>query len=197
MDGAWLARLRWRHRGAWLWPAFAALTIADAVIGHELPPVGDSQRVVAAALLGCGLNLAGVVALSWPIGALIRRVRPDLPAVVARDYGGTLVIVVVTAALLAVGLAHRSTVVAHREAMREATTRAEAWIGDRAPSEFRRNLASMSVLVIEAGRIYRACVQSVAASRTYCVVVNDQLPFQRSVRPAGSEPNSGLATGAD
>jgi hypothetical protein len=197
MDGAWLARARWRRRGAWLWPAFAALTIADAVIGHELPPAGDAQTVVAAALLGCALNLIGVVVLSWPVGALIRRVRPDLPMVVARDYGGTLVVAVVTAGLLAVGLGHRSTVLAHRQALREATARAEAWIGDRAPAEFRRDVGSMSVFTIQAGRIYRACVRSVSGTRAYCVVVDDQQPVQRSVRPAGSEPNSGLATGAD
>jgi hypothetical protein len=197
MDGAWLARLRWRRRGAWLWPAFAILTIADAIIGHELPPAGDAQTVVAAALLGCGLNLVGVVVLSWPAGELIRRARSDLPSVVARDYGGTFVLAAVTAALLAVGLAHRSTVLAHREALREATARAEAWIGDRAPAEFRRDAASMSVFVIEVGRIYRACVRSIDGARTYCVVVDDQLPPERSVRPAGSEPNSGLASGAD
>jgi hypothetical protein len=179
-----------------MWPAFAVLTIVDAVVGHQLPPAGDTESVFAAALLGCGLNLAGVVLLSWPIGALIRRARPDLPMVVARDYGGTLVIVAVTASLLAVGLAHRSTVLAHRDALREAMVRAEAWIGDRAPAEFRREVASMSVFTIQEGRIYRACVRSERA-RTFCVVVDDRRPFQHSVRPAGSEPNSGLATGAD
>ena len=46
MDGAWVARARWRRRGAWLWPAFAAFTIADAVIGHELPPAGDAETIV-------------------------------------------------------------------------------------------------------------------------------------------------------
>jgi hypothetical protein len=197
MDGAWLARLRWRRRGAWMWPAFAALTIADAVVGHELPPAGDGQSVAAAALLGCALNLIGVVVLSWPVSLLIRRARSDLPAVVARDYGGTLVLVAVTGALLAIGLAHRSSVLADREALRQATVRAEAWIGDRAPAEFRRETGSISVFTIETGRIYRACVRSMSGTRTYCVVVNDQVPFPRGVRFAGSEPNSGLATGMD
>ena len=197
MDGAWVARVRWRRRGAWLWPAFAAFTVADAVIGHELPPTGDSQTIVAAALLGCAINLIVVVVLSWPVGALIRRRRSDLPMIVARDYGGTLMVAAVTAALLAIGLAHRSTILAHRDALREATVRAEAFIGDRAPAQFRRGLASMSVFTIEPGRIYRACVRSVAGVRTYCVVVDDQQPFARSVRPAGSEPNSGLAAGTD
>jgi hypothetical protein len=197
MDGAWVARVRWRRRGAWLWPTFTAFTIADAIIGHELPPAGDGQTIIAAALLGCALNLIGVVVLSWPAGALIRRRRSDLPTVVARDYGGTLVVIAISAALLAVGLAHRSTVLAHRGALRDATARAEAWIGDRAPAEFRRDLGSMTIFVIEPGHIYRACVRSVDGARTYCVVVDDQQPFAHSVRPAGSEPNSGLASGAD
>lgn len=197
MDGAWLARVRWRRRGAWLWPVFVTMTVADAIIGHELPPVGDGQRLVAAALLGCALNLIGVVVLSWPVGVLIRRARADLPGVVASNYGGTAVVLAVTVALLAVGLAHRSTVLAHRQALHEATARAEAWIGYRAPAEFRRDVASMSVFVIQPGRIYRACVRSGDGVRTYCVVVDDQRPFADSVRPAGSEPNSGLAAGTD
>lgn len=180
-----------------MWPAFALFTVADAVIGHELPPAGDAQTVVAATLLGCALNLIGVVVLSWPAGVLIRRARPDLPSVVARDYGGTLVVTFVTGALLIVGLAHRSTVLAHQQALHEATVRAEAWIGDRAPAEFRHELPAMSVFAIEPGRIYRACVRSVNGAHAYCVVVDDRLPFARSVRPAGSEPNSGMASGAD
>src|SRR5437588_8615121 len=184
MDGAWLARARWRRRGAWLWPAFAALIVADAVIGHELPPAGDAQTLVAAALLGCALNLAGVVLLSRPVGALIRRFRHDLPMVVARDYGGTVVVVVVTLALIGAGVAHRSTVVAQQQALREAVTRAEAGIGDRAPAQYRRGLGSMTVFAIQPGRIYRACVRAVGRLRTYCVVVDARLPFGSSVRPA-------------
>ena len=195
MDGAWLARARWRRRGAWLWPSFAALTVADAVIGHELPPTGDSQALVGAALVGCALNLIGVVVLSWPVGGVIRRVRPDLPMIVARDYGGTAVVVAVSVALLTVGLTHRSSILADRQAMREAVVRAEAWIGDRAPEPFRRNVTAMSVLAVQPGRIYRACVPGDRA-RTFCVVVDDQMPFAASVRPAGYEPNSALAAGS-
>jgi hypothetical protein len=131
------------------------------------------------------------------VGTLLRRARPDLPLVVARDYGGTFVLVAVTVALFGVGIAHRSSVLADRQAQSEAVARAEAWIGDRAPAQFRRGLDAMSVVVIEPGRIYRACVRSAENARTYCVVVDDRLPAQRSVRPAGYEPNSGLAAGND
>ena len=43
-----LVRLRWRRAGAWLWPSFVALTLADAVIGHDLPPAGSTESLIAA-----------------------------------------------------------------------------------------------------------------------------------------------------
>ena len=51
MSTARLARIRWRRSGAWLWPAFITLTLVDAVVGHLLPPVGETQSLVAAGSL--------------------------------------------------------------------------------------------------------------------------------------------------
>jgi hypothetical protein len=196
MDGVWLARMRWRRRGAWLWPAFVASIALDALIGHALPPAGETQTVLGAALLGCFLNLFGVVLLSAAVGALVRRRRRDLPQGVARDYGGTLVIAGVCAALLLAGLLHRPTVLAHQRILRDAIVRAQAWIGDRAPAEFRRHLSVVDVYPIEPGRMYRICVPSIERTRTYCVVVKSTMPFASSVSFAGYEPNSVFAAGA-
>jgi hypothetical protein len=195
VSGAWLARLRWRRRGAWLWPAFAALTIVDGVIGHALPPAGDTQSFLGALLVACVLNLIAVLILSRPLGVLLRRWRPDLPKVVARDYGGRAAIVLVAVAILAAGLAHRPTILQHRRAMQDAISRAQAWIGARAPAEFRRHLAYVSTFTIEPGRIYRTCVLSDRRARTYCVIVNTQLPVATSVKFAGYEPNSVFSEG--
>lgn len=195
MEGAWFARLRWRSRGAWLWPAFAALTFVDGVIGHELPPIGDTQNFVAAVLLGCALNLIGVILLRRPLGALLRRVRGDLPREVAGDYAGTGVVVAVSVVLLAWGLANRSSIIADRNALQDAVTRAQAWIGGQAPAEFRRNVARISTLTIETGRVYRSCVPSLDGRRTFCVIVRPQLPMADSVRFDGYEPNYGFAQG--
>src|SRR5207248_831305 len=136
-----------------------------------------------------------VILLSRPLGALLRRRRPDLPATVARDYGGTTVVLLVTAALLGAGLAHRSTLTSEERAMRDAIVRAEAWIGDRAPDQFRRNVQLINTVAIQPGSIYRMCVPGARGVRTYCVIVNTQLPFARSVKFAGYEPNSSLAAG--
>jgi hypothetical protein len=195
MNG-WLARARWRRRGAWLWPTFASLTVVDAVVGHLLPPAGDTQTLVAAALLGCALNLIGIVVLSWPAGRLLKRARPDLPHVVARDYVGTVVVSLIAVALLVVGLAHRPVVLAHRDALRDAMARAEAFIGDRAPAEFRRNAAELNTFTIQPGTVYRTCAQSSDGQLSYCVIVRPRLPLDQSVRYDGGEPNSMFAAGA-
>lgn len=195
MDGVWLARMRWRRRGAWLWPTFMAMTLVDAVIGHLLPPAGQTQTLFAAALLGLLANLVAVVLLSRPLGVLLRKLRPDFPVVVARNYAGTAAILFVSAALLVAGLLHRPTIVSERQAMDDAIVRAQAYIGDRAPAEFRRNVALTNTYAIQPGAIYRVCVPSVDGRRTYCVVVKTQLPFERSVSFSGYEPNSMFALG--
>jgi hypothetical protein len=195
MDGASLHRLRWRLRGAWLWPAFVALTIADAVVGHMLPPAGDGQSVVSAALVALVLNLIAVILLSRPLGAVLKRARGDLPSIVARDYAGTTVVVVIALALLTAGLLHRSTLQAQRSTMYDAIKRAQAYIGDRAPAQFRRNLELVDTFVIQQGSIYRTCVPSDDRKRTYCVIVNDKLPFARSVSFGGYEPNEVMSAG--
>ena len=189
MEGAWLARIRWRRRGAWMWPAFVALIAVDGVIGYLLPPVGESENLVGAALAGFVLNLLAVILLCRPLALLLRKVRKDLPMVVARDYAGTAVVLAVSAGLLAAGLLHRSSVLADQRTMADAAARAEAWIGDHAPAQFRANVALLSTVVIQAGSIYRSCAMNDTHTRTYCVIVKDKLPLARSVAFDGYEPN--------
>jgi hypothetical protein len=189
MDGGWLVRLRWRRRGAWLWPAFVVMTVADGVIWHVWPPSGDRQSIVPGMLVGLMLNLLAVLFLSRPGAALLRRWRPDLPSVVARNYAGTSAVIAVSAAVLATGALHHATIVSNQSAMRDATARAQAWIGDRAPDLFRRDLERLSTFAIEPGSIYRTCAAS-ADGRSYCVIVRVHMPFARSVRFDGYEPNS-------
>ncbi len=195
MEGAWLARLRWRRRGAWLVPGFAIATAFDAVVGHALPISGQSQTILAALLAGWFLNLFAVLLVSRPLGAAFRKARPDMPKVVARDYGGTTALVVVAAALLILGLVHRPSIIANHHAMQDAIVRAQAWIGDRAPAEFRRNLSHVSTVAIEPGSIFRTCVPSDRNRRTYCVIVKTHLPLARSVSFDGYESNAVFSEG--
>ena len=195
MDGAWLTRMRWRRRGAWMWPAFAALTVVDAFIAHALPPEGDSEGLVAA-LLGAGLwNFLAVAVVAHPIGAILRRVRRDLPRFVARDYAGTWLLVAIAVVVLVSGLTNRSTVTRDRAAIRDAIARATAWIGYRAPPQFRAELGLATTVTIQPGSLYRTCVPNATGRRTYCVTVNDNEPLSQSVHFAGYEPNTAFARG--
>src|ERR1700739_2851545 len=171
MESAWLHRARWRWRGALLWPTFVLAVFADGVIASVRPFVGDSQSFGGGVLAGLIINLLGVMLLSVPVGALIRRARPDMPAQVARNYGGALVVVVLTAGLLAIGMVHHTGVLSDQRVLDDAIVRAEAYIGDRAPAEFRVNAAHTDTYIIQPGVIYRTCVPSRYRPRYYCVIV--------------------------
>jgi hypothetical protein len=197
MDAAWIARTRWRWRGAWMWPAFVVLGIADGLIGHALPVSPPSQSVAAGVVVGLILNLICIVVLSAPLGALLRRVRPDLPVMIARNYAGTACVLLVTVGFVGVGLAKRPAIAHDSATMHDAVVRAAAYIGDRAPAQFRQNAGQTDVLTIQEGSVYRVCAWNDPHTRDYCVIVDEHLPFARSVRPAGSEPNATLARGDD
>jgi hypothetical protein len=196
MDRAWLTRMRWRRRGAWMWPAFVVLTVADAVVVHALPFDGDSEGVVPALLFSGFWNFVAVVVVAHPAGALVRRVRRDLPRFVARDYAGTWLLLVITVVVVAAGIANHSMVVSDVAAMRDAEVRAIAWIGFRAPPVFRAELQRETTFTLQPGSLYRTCVPS-PSGRTYCVIVNDREPANRSVRFAGYEPNASFAQGLE
>jgi hypothetical protein len=178
-----------------MWPSFVALIVLDGVIGTLLPPTGDGWSFVGAALFGTFVNLLAIVVLSVPARLAIRRRRPDLPKIVAGDYAGTTMMALITAGLLAAGIAHHSRMEADRRAMADAITRAQAYIGARAPSRFRRNITFVSTFTIQAGSVYRMCVPSVDGSQTYCVIVRSRLPFARSVTFDGYEPNAVFGEG--
>jgi hypothetical protein len=195
MDGASITRLRWRLHGAWMWPSFVVLTLLDGVIVHWRPLAGDSESPVGGWLIGVFLSLVGFVVLAPLIGVVLRRLRGDMPKIVARDYAGTIVTATVTAILLAAGLAHHASVTADQRTLEDATARAEAFIGTHAPEGFQTNLRSVSTYVIQAGVMYRTCVSNTAQTKTYCVIVRPKMPFADSVRFAGYEPNSVLSQG--
>jgi hypothetical protein len=197
MEAGWLARARWRRRGAWLWPTFVVVTVIDGLLVHSLPLAGSGQTVVGGVVLGLVLNVLAVLFCSRPFGAVLRRRRPDLPVDVARNYGGTLAVGIITLALLGLGLIHRSSLESQQRALDDATVRAQAYIGDHAPATFRVNVGHTNTYAIEPGRIFRTCVPSRDGLRTYCVVVNVSLPLASSVTFAGYEPNRVFAQGAD
>ena len=85
-ESLWRARLRWRWRGALLWPLFVSLTIVDALLLGRLPLSGEQGTDLVPALLLAGFFNLLVVAVLGPLASvLLHRRRPDLrPARAAR-----------------------------------------------------------------------------------------------------------------
>jgi hypothetical protein len=197
MEAAWIARARWRWRGAWLWPTFVVAAFLDGVIALARPFVGDRQSLAGGLLAGLVLNLLAVLFLSRGLGALLRRVRGDMPVGVARNYGGTLAVALVSAGLLAAGLTRHQGIVDNQQALRDAVVRAVAYIGDHAPQTYRANAQRTDTFTIQAGVMYRTCASSQDGRRSYCVIVKSHLPFERSVVFDGYEPNWLFAEGVN
>ena len=113
----WLARLRWRMRGAWLWPAFFALTALDGALIALLPPYDGSAARAGRRRAAGGLRQphrgrrarrrwsGACCAAGGPTcRASSRTTTPARAARASRSRS----------ALLAAGLAHRPAVVAER-----------------------------------------------------------------------------------
>jgi hypothetical protein len=194
MERVWLTRLRWRMRGAWMWPVFGVLTLADAVLLHELPIAGEGTGFVPGALLAGFLNLIALAVLAPALGAGLRRRRPDLPRVVARDYAGTGLVVLVSAGLLAGGLAHRPKVRERERDLRAQAAAARAYVLQRAPAPFRGGLASADTLKLEED-LFRTCVPGRDERRAYCVFVRTDRDPPAVREDANREPNARFGAG--
>jgi hypothetical protein len=182
-------RLRWRRRGAWLWPTFIGLVAGEAVLLHELPIAGNGTGLFPALLLAAFFNVV-VLAIASPLGGrLLRRVRPDLPKVVADDRAGTAALVVLAAALLAGGLIHRPAVIDARHAFRAQSAAVRHYVAARASVVYRRNIDRADTWRIS-NDLYRTCVPGNDPARSLCLFVRtDQSPPGISLDP-NRAPNS-------
>ena len=88
-EALWQTRLRWRLRGAMLWPAFVAAVVVEAVLLDRLPVAGDDGPGLFAAVLLAGFVNLVLVAVGAPLaGRWLRRRRPGMPSVIATDRRG-------------------------------------------------------------------------------------------------------------
>ena len=195
MERVWASRLRWRLRGAWLAPLLVLFTLGDALMLHALPLAGEDIDLFASLLLAGFFNLVAVAAIAPFAGIALRRLRPDLPQFVARNYAGAALVVLVAAALLTGGLLHHATVDRDRAALAVAHARGIAWIGAQAPAEFRNHIARADTIAIVAGSVYRTCAPGARPDRAWCVIVNARARFPHGIRFGGGEPNARFQAG--
>jgi hypothetical protein len=190
-DSLWVTRMRWRMRGAWLWPSFVVLTLAEGILLVELPIAGEgSGGIVPGVLLAGFANLIGVAAIAPLAAHRLRRRRPDLPRVIADNYAGTALLCAIAVAIIGLGLLHRPQVLAH-EADRGAMVAAvHDYVVTQAPA-YRSGIAAAEAVRLEED-YYRACVPGPDPKRWLCLFVStDQRPAGVTV-DADRSPNQHL-----
>lgn len=193
VERVWRNRLRWRVRGAWLWPTFAAGLVVDALLLELLPIAGDDGPGLFAALLLAGvLQLVVVAAGTQLAGRLVRRARPTLPKIVADDRAGTALLVALGVTFLTLGLSHRGAIDAERTAFAVQADAARAFVLANAPPEFRDHVDRMDTWKLRRDH-YRTCAPGADRRHAFCVYVfTDQDPA-RLVADPDRTPNATLA----
>ncbi len=172
VEPLWRSRVRWRFRGALMWPAFWVLTLGDALLLGRLPIAGDGGTAFVPALLLSGFfNLVAVAIVAPLAGMALRRRRRDLPRVVAFDHAGTALLLCVTAGLLVGGLLHRGERRENEHDLMVQRLAAVRFMEHQAPPEFRRSLPATSTIKME-DELYRTCTPGTDPDRWYCVYVS-------------------------
>jgi hypothetical protein len=187
-ERVWLARLRWRMRGAWLWPAFFAFCAADGALIALLPPFEGAPDDAIGAVLVAGFANLAAIALLGPLAArALRRRRPDLPRIVAYDYAGTALVVALGVALLGAGLAHRPAAADARGDEAAMFAAVHAFVTAHA-AEWQDGLGRVDAVRL-APEVYRACVPGDEPRRALCLIVDTDRRPARAVRDESMQPN--------
>jgi hypothetical protein len=202
----WTARLRWRLRGAWMWPAFVALTVVDGVLLHLLPPVrlGLTEEgmtlpfAIIVATFG-NLFLVGAVA-PWiarrlaaraehaPQGA-VAAMPPGVRLDALRDRTGAVLLVLGLVGVLAAGLGSREVVVSDTNATTENAHVVKRYVERSGNPELIRNLDTADTIRLAKG-YFRTCIALDDRSRHFCMFVDtNKKPAELKLDPSGV-PNS-------
>jgi hypothetical protein len=198
-DRFWPGRLRWRLRGATMWPAFVVLTVLDGVILHALPPVrlGFTEEgmtlpfgIIVAAF--GNLFLVGVAA-PWLARRLEARERSELPRQIRRevvqDRVGTVLLVLGLVGVLAAGLGSREVVVSETAATEENARVVKRFVERSGNPELLRNLETANTIKLGEG-FFRTCIAHDDRRSAFCLLVDTKRsPTSVRVDPS-TEPNS-------
>lgn len=187
----WRARLRWRLSGAWQWPAFAVLTVVDAVVLARLPFAGGRANLLGCLLAAGLLNVIVLAVVPRPGGWLIRRRCVHLPREVAADRAGALGLIVLSVVLIVGGLVHRPALQANDDNVAAAVREARVFAAHRAPPQY---LPLRDADTWQQGpQLFRTCFSGPDPRRDFCVIVrtDEAVPIKR-VDP-DQRPNATIA----
>ncbi len=193
----WPARIRWRLRGATMWPAFIAVTLIDGLILHLLPPIGTGVDLIPAILLATFGNLVLIGALApWLARrAWARRAaaEPGAPPRAQRevltDRIGTGLLLASIVGVIAAGLAARPTVVSETE---DTQRNAEAFrnlVLHTGDAELIRNLETANTVRLRED-YFRTCIARDDRRRYFCAFVDTGADPAQVTPDSSAEPNS-------
>ena len=189
----WQSRLRWRLRGAMLWPTFVAAVVIEAVLLDRLPISGDDGPGLFAAVLLAGFANLIIVAAAAPLaGRWLRRRRPGMPPVIATDRAGAVLVAAGGALVIALGLAHHSSVRAAHADLGAQAASARRFFISQAPREFQANVDHLNT-VKQGDHLYRTCVAGSHPGRAFCVFVNTDQSPPGVTRDPDQRPNAAVA----
>lgn len=192
-EALWQSRLRWRLRGAMLWPAFVAAVVVEAVLLDRLPVAGDNGPGLFAAVLLAGFGNLLVVAVAAPLaGRWLRGRRPGMPQVIATDRAGAVLVAAGAALVLALGLLHHSSVRAARADLGAQAASARRFVLSQAPREFQANVDHLDT-VKQGNDLYRTCVAGRDPHRAFCMFVNTDQSPPGVTRDPDQRPNAAVA----
>jgi hypothetical protein len=191
-EALWQTRLRWRLRGAMLWPAFMAAVVVEAVLLDRLPVSGDDGPGLFAALLLAGFANLFVVAVAAPLaGRWLRRRRPGMPRVIATDRAGAVLVAAGGALVVALGLAHHPSVRAAHADLDAQAAAARRFFISQAPREFQANVHHLDTIK-QGDDFYRTCVAGSDPDRAFCVFVNTDQSPPGVTRDPDQRPNAAV-----
>jgi hypothetical protein len=188
--------MRWRLRGAWMWPSFVAITLLDGILLHELPPVRTGVDVIPGILLATFANLVLIGAVGpWLARRLWKRrpaAQPGAPPraqlEVLADRIGTGLLVAGVFGVLAAGLAARPVVVSETEDTERAAFALIHHIERSGNEELIRNRDTAQTARL--GEDYfRTCIRRDDERRYFCFLIDTSAERVRIVRDPSALPN--------
>jgi hypothetical protein len=192
----WTRRVRWRLRGAWLWPAFAIAVVGDALILNRLPPVRTGVDFVPGLILASfgNLFLVGAVA-PWIARRLAARREVTAPGVDGRhppyevllSRTSTALLVAGAVGLVASGAATHDLVVSETRATERNAELVERYVQRRGSEEVKANLDSANTVRLSEG-YFRTCIALKDRNRAYCMFVDTKRGTVK--RDPDERPNS-------
>jgi hypothetical protein len=201
----WTSRIRWRLRGASVWPVFVITTLLDGLILDMLPPVATTGlNYLEGVLIATFGNLFLVGALAPFLTKRLAQRRQVAPAGGAaaevevellRDRVGSALLAAGVVASLASGLANRPLIVSETEASEQNARVVQDFVNRSGDEELRRNIETANTIRLGEG-YFRTCIARDDRDRFVCLLVDTEREPVDVRRDPSAVPNN-LVRGRD